>query len=61
MVAHPYDLIVLLIVGAVVREAHLGEKAARFASEQLYQAFPEPASPCFTRMGRPNNGSHTSS
>jgi hypothetical protein len=35
MVADPCHLIVLLIVGAVVHEAHLEEKAARFASEQL--------------------------
>jgi hypothetical protein len=43
-VAKPYDLIVLMIAGAVVHEwlhheTHLEEKAARFASEQLYQRF----------------------
>jgi len=46
MVADPCGLIVLLIAGAVVHEwlhheAHLEEKAARFASEQLYQVFLE--------------------
>ena len=56
------DLVVLMIAEAVVHEwlhheAHLEEKAARFASEQLYQAFLETASPCFARMGRPRSGS----
>jgi hypothetical protein len=42
----PYDLIVLLIADAVVHEwlhheAHLEEKVARFASEQLNRAFSE--------------------
>jgi len=55
-VADPSDLIVLLIAGAVVHEwlhheAHLEEKAARFASEQLYEAFLEPPSQCFASMG----------
>jgi hypothetical protein len=55
-IADPCDLIVLLIAGAVVHEwlhheAHLEEKAARFASEQLYDAFLEPPSPCFASMG----------
>ena len=41
-VGEPYGLIVLLIADVVVHEwlhheAHLEEKAARFASEQLYQ------------------------
>jgi hypothetical protein len=48
IVADPYDLIVLLIAGAVVHEwlhhqADLEEKAARFASEQLYKALLEPS------------------
>jgi len=49
MVADPCDLIVLLIAEAAVHEwlhheAHLEEKAARFASEKLHQAFLEPPS-----------------
>jgi hypothetical protein len=48
IVPDPYDLIVVLIAGAVVHEwlhheAHLEERAARFASEQLYEALLEPA------------------
>jgi len=64
-VADPCDLIVLIIAGAVVHEwlhheAHLEEKTARFATDQLYEAFLEPPSPCFSRMGYPRSRFHVS-
>jgi hypothetical protein len=48
IVADPYDLIVILIAESVVHEwlhheAHLEERGAEFAGEQLHQAFLEPA------------------